>query len=83
MYAGVVSGGRMESIIRSFYNTSTYIMDPYSALAYCSLQDYRTRYAESRTALVLSEKSPAHAAPIVARSLGITVEELADRLNLG
>ena len=82
MYAGVVSGGRMESIIRSFYNTSTYIMDPYSALAYCSLQDYRTRYAESRSALVLSEKSPAHASSIVARSLGITVEELSDRLNL-
>lgn len=83
MYAGVVSGARMESIIRSFYNTSTYIMDPYSALAYCSLQDYRTRYAEHRTALVLSEKSPAHAASIVAKSLGITAEELADRLNLG
>lgn len=82
MYAGVVSGSRMESIIRSFYNTSTYMMDPYSALAYCSLQDYRTRYAVNRTALVLSEKSPAHAAPIVAKALGISVEELSDRLNL-
>ena len=82
MYAGVVSGGRMESIIRSFYNTSTYIMDPYSALAYCSLQDYRTRYTIGRTALVLSEKSPAHAAPIVSRALGITLEELSDRLNM-
>lgn len=82
MYAGVVSGNRMESIIRSFYNTSTYVMDPYSALAYCSLQDYRTRYAENRTAIVLSEQSPVHAAPIVAKSLGISTEELADRLNL-
>lgn len=82
MYAGVISGNRMESIIRSFYNASTYMLDPYSALAYCSLQDYRTRYAESRTALVLSEKSPVHAAPIVARALGITSEELSDRLNL-
>lgn len=82
MYAGVVSGSRMESIIRSFYNTSTYMMDPYSALAYCSLQDYRTRYAETRTAVVLSEKSPIHAAPIVAKALGISTEELSDRLNL-
>lgn len=82
MYAGVVSDNRMESIIRSFYNTSTYMMDPYSALAYCSLQDYRTRYAENRTALVLSEKSPAHSAPIVSKALGISVEELSDRLNL-
>lgn len=82
MYAGVVSDNRMESIIRSFYNTSTYMMDPYSALAYCSLQDYRTRYAETRTALVLSDQSPVHAAPIVARALGISTEELSDRLNL-
>lgn len=82
MYAGVVSGGRMESMIRSFYNTSTYMMDPYSALAYCSLQDYRTRYAVSRTAIVLSERSPAHAAPIVAGALGITTEEVFDRLNM-
>lgn len=82
MYAGVVSDNRMESMIRSFYNTSTYMLDPYSALAYCSLQDYRTRYAENRTALVLSEKSPAHAAPLVSKALGISVEELADRLNL-
>lgn len=82
LYAGVVSNDRMESIIRSFYNTNTYMMDPYSALAYCSLQDYRTRYSETRTALVLCEKSPVHAAPIVARSLGISLEELSDRLNL-
>ena len=82
MYAGVVSGGRMESIIRSFYNTSTYMMDPYSALAYCSLQDYRTRFAENRTALVLSEKSPVHASSIVSKALGISIEELSDRLNL-
>ena len=82
MYAGVVSDNRMESIIRSFYNTSTYVLDPYSALAYCSLQDYRTRYAENRTALVISEKSPAHAASIVSKALGISAEELSDRLNL-
>jgi len=78
----VVSDSRMESMIRSFYNTSTYMLDPYSALAYCSLQDYRTRYAENRMSLVLSEKSPVHAAPIVSKALGISVEELSDRLNL-
>jgi len=82
MFAGVVSDSRMESMIRSFYNTSTYMLDPYSALAYCSLQDYRTRYAENRMSLVLSEKSPVHAAPIVSKALGISVEELSDRLNL-
>ncbi len=82
MYAGVVSSTRMEHIIRSVYNTSTYIMDPYSALSYCGLQDYRTRYGESRTALVLSERSPIQSGEIVAKALGISREELSDRLNL-
>lgn len=82
MYSGVVSTGRMESIIRSVYNTSTYIMDPYGALAYCGLQDYRNRYSENRPALVLCERGPIHFADIVSKSLGITTEDLADRLNL-
>lgn len=82
MYAGVVSGGRMETIIRSVYNTSTYIMDPYCALAFCGLQDYRTRYAVNRPAMVLSESSPIRSSEIVSRALGISTEELADRLNL-
>lgn len=82
MYAGVVSDDRMEQIIRSVYHTSAYIMDPYSALAYCGLQDYRTRYAENRTAIVLSERSPIRFAPAVCKSLGISGEDLKDRLNL-
>ena len=82
MYAGVVSNARMESIIRTVYNTSTYIMDPYGALAYCGLQDYRNRYAESRPALVLCERSPIHFADTVSRSIGISKEELAERMNL-
>ena len=82
MYAGVVSNNRMESIIRSVYNTSTYIMDPYGALAYCGLQDYRNRYAESRPALVLCERSPIHFKEIVSRSIGISEQELSERMNL-
>lgn len=82
MYAGVVSNARMENIIRTVYNTSTYIMDPYGALAYCGLQDYRNRYAESRPALVLCERSPIHFADTVSRSIGISKEELAERMNL-
>lgn len=82
MYAGVVSTARMESIIRSVYNTSTYIMDPYGALAYCGLQDYRNRYSENRPALVLCERSPIHFTDTVSRSIGISNHELSDRLNL-
>lgn len=82
MYAGVVSKQRMESLISSVYRTNTYILDPYTALAYGSLQDYRTRYAESRTALVISTCSPICSAQTVSNALGITREELSDRLNM-
>lgn len=82
MYAAVVSGQRMRSIIRSVYNTSTYVMDPYCALAYSGLQDYRNRYAESRGALVLSEHSPIRSAAAVSSALGISDSELRDRLNM-
>ena len=82
MYAGVVSDERIKTIIRSVYNTSTYIMDSYSALAYGGLQDYRTRYAEGRTAVVLSEQSPIHASGMVCSALGIQADELTDRLNM-
>ncbi len=82
MYAGVISEGRMDSIIRSVYHTSTYIMDPYSALAYSSLQDYRTRYSENGNAVVLCERSPIRFAETVSQSLGITPKELSERLNM-
>ena len=80
MYAGVVSNSRMNNIIRSVYHTSAYILDPYSALAYCGLQDYRNRYSENRSALVLCEQSPIHFSEVVSQSIGITKEDLADRL---
>lgn len=82
VYAGVVSSERMDSIIRSVYNTSAYIMDPYSALAYSGLQDYRTRYSENRTALVISERCASCFPEIVSASLGITPEVLVQRLHL-
>lgn len=82
VYAGVVSMERMDSIIRSVYNTSAYIMDPYSALAYSGLMDYRTRYSENRTAVVISERCAACFPETVAASLGVTPEILNQRLHL-
>ncbi len=82
MYAGVVSDERMRSIIRSVYHTSAYIMDPYTALAYGSLQDYRNRYGISRGALVLCERNPIHEGTLVCAALGIDPRDLPDRLNM-
>ena len=76
LYVTVTSNHRMLSTIPNIFATHHYILSPYSALAFAGLQDYRARTGESRTALVLAEKSPVCDLPIVASSLGITEEQL-------
>ncbi len=82
LYAAVISDQRRESIIRSVYQTSTYILDPGSAMAYGGLQDYRSSTAELRTALIVTERSPICSADTVAKAMGISEQELKERANL-
>lgn len=82
MFAAVVSQKRMESVIRNVYHTNAYILDPYAALAYGGLQDYRTSVGETRTALLMTEQSPVCSSATVATAMGITAQQLKDRLNL-
>lgn len=77
----VVSGKRMESTIPSVYATNSYLLSPYSALAYAGLLDYRARTGESRWGLILAEKSPACDGRTVAGALGISLAELQSRLE--
>lgn len=78
----VISWERRSNIIASVYSTNAYIMDPGSAMAYGGLQDYRSASGTGRCALILSEKSPACSADTVSAALGITVQQLNERLNL-
>ena len=81
MFAAVVSGVRVDTIVPSVYRTNEYILDPYGALAYGALSDYRARTGISGPALLLSEKSPICSADMVAGKLRITVSELKRRLS--
>ena len=81
MFAAVVSQDRVESIIPSVYRTSQYILDPYGALAYGALSDYRARFGSSRTVLLISEKSPLSCSEAVSEAMGITVSELKKRIS--
>jgi len=76
VYVSVVSTQRMQTTIPSVYRTHSYLLSPYSALAYAGLLDYRAKTGMIRPALVLAEKSPACDAEATARYLGVTVEEL-------
>ena len=76
LYVTVTSDHRVLSMIPKIYSTHRYILSPYSALSYAGLQDYRSRTGESRTALLLAEKSPIRDAQTVASALNISVDAL-------
>lgn len=81
MFAAVVSKSRIETIIPSVYRTNQYILDPYGALAYGALSDYRSRTGSVGPALVLAEKSPLYNAAMVAASMQISSDELKNKLG--
>lgn len=82
MFAAVISNSRRENIINSVHRTSSYILDPGSAMAYGGLQDYRASTGEMRPALILTERGPICSADTVAKAMGVSVEVLKERLNL-
>lgn len=76
MFSAVVSRSRLDALIPSVYRTNSYILNPYTALAYGGLMDYRAKTGETRTALLLAERSPACESETVADSMHMTVNEL-------
>lgn len=82
MECAVISWERRSSIISSVYRTNAYIMDPGSAMAYGGLQDYRSNCGTGRYALILAERSPVCSADTVSAAMGISVQQLKERLNL-
>lgn len=74
-YPAVVGQKRMANVIRSTFATHHYLLDPYTALAYGALQDYRVGTGELGAALILSEKSPEHFKHIISKALGVPASE--------
>lgn len=81
MYVCVISGRRLESMISHIYQSSGLITDPYTALCYSGLIDYRSRAGEGRQALILAEESPAFSLDLVSNCLGISPRQLKERIN--
>lgn len=69
IYVSVVSDKRMASTIPNLYKTTGLLADPYTALAYSGLIDYRAATGETRQALILSEESPRFWIPFVAECM--------------
>lgn len=81
MYVTVMSQQRLESAIPNLYKTDGYIADPYTALAYSGLMDYRSRTGEFRNALILSDESPAFSLNLLSKCMGISSKELKNRID--
>ena len=56
LYAAVVSSNRIEQIISSVNRKNQYRIEPYSALVYGGLQDYRAYTGISKETLILIKR---------------------------
>ena len=81
LFSAVVSRARVDVLISSVYRTNSYVIGPYTALAYGGLTDYRAKTGESRVALILADRSPVQDAAVVAQAMGITKQQLLTQLD--
>lgn len=81
MYVPVTGQRRLESALKSLYRSCGYLADPYTALCYSGMLDYRSVTGESRSVLILSEESPAYSAAFLSKTLGLSSSELKKEIN--
>lgn len=72
LWTAVVGAGRVQDLLRGAYRADGYEMDPYGALAYGGLQDYRAGSGVAGDALLWSEQGPSRMPALIRRSLGLT-----------
>lgn len=76
MYTAVISDNRMAGIITGVFRTHEYVLSPYAALAYGSLQDYHATTGQTRPVVLLAERSPTRDRELVAQLLNINEYDL-------
>ena len=77
----VVSKTKMESTILNLYKTNRYLCDPYTALCYSAVGEYRSKTGQSRPVLIWSEESPIHFPAVIGRCMNIGGEKLKALFN--
>lgn len=58
LFASVVGQRRVTDVIASVMRTNNYYLDPYTAISYSALQDYRAKTGENRITLLMAENKP-------------------------
>lgn len=80
LYTAVISDSRIAAIIPGVYRTRSYILSPYGALAYGSLQDFRSTTGEENLTLLIADRSPVKDSALVSRLLKIKEADLRKRV---
>lgn len=80
MFAAVISDSRVATIIPGVYRTRSYVLSPYAALAYGSLQDFRATTGEENPTLLMADRSPMKDSALVSRILRIKETDLEKRV---
>ena len=81
LYASVIGSDRLDSLVTSIYRSSGYVADRGAALSFGGLQNYRAQTGSSRTTLLLATQCPSKYDLGFAAILGITQEELAEKVK--
>lgn len=81
MFVSVVGKDRIEAVMSSVYRSNACILDPYAAVSYGSLQDYRAKTGESCPTVLLWDKSPVHSLPLAQNATGLTKNETEKLIN--
>lgn len=82
MFVSVAGKGRAESVITSVYKSTGIILDPYTAVSFGGVQDYRAKLGEINPTLLLWEKSPAKFMPAVQRATGLNQSDIENKLMI-
>jgi len=82
MYASVTSDIRLPRVMANVYSTNGYVLCPYGALVYSGLMDCRAAMGRSGHALMICESSPLQCEDAVTATLGISVSELHEKLDV-
>lgn len=76
LYVSVVGKDRVEPLINSVYRSAQFIFDPYTAVSYGGLQDYRAKTGESCTTLLLWDMHPVYFIDLIQRSLDLSETDI-------
>ena len=81
VYVPVTGYRRLESAVTSLCQNYRYFSDPYTALCYSGIMDYRSVTGEGRKVLIISEESPEFSLEFLGKCLGLSPWELKNRMQ--